>query len=84
MVPWFVILISELRFRKMYPEKIVDHPFKMPFYPWTNYIAIASLLVILVFMFLNPDTLISVIIGIIFLVVMTGVYYLQYGRQKRA
>jgi len=84
MVPWFVILISELRFRKMYPEKIVDHPFKMPFYPWTNYIAIASLLVILVFMFLNPDTLISVIIGIIFLVVMTCVYYLQYGRQKRA
>ncbi|MCP8857199.1 amino acid permease [Latilactobacillus fuchuensis] len=84
MVPWFVILISELRFRKMYPEKIVDHPFKMPFYPWSNYIAIACLIVILIFMFLNPDTLISVIIGIIFLVVMTGVYYLQYGRQKRA
>lgn len=80
MVPWFVILISELRFRKQYPEKMVNHPFKMPFYPYTNYLALASLVVILIFMFLNPDTLFSVIVGVVFLISMTLVYYFKYGR----
>ncbi|MCS6109337.1 amino acid permease, partial [Clostridium botulinum] len=49
MVPWFVILFSELRFRKINKDKMAEHPFKMPFYPISNYLSIAALLVILVF-----------------------------------
>ena len=33
MVPWFIILISELNFRRNNPAELKDHPFKMPFYP---------------------------------------------------
>ena len=77
MVPWFVILISELRFRKLNKEKMKDHPFKMPFFPISNYLAIASLCVILVFMFLNPETTVSLMVGVVFLVVMTLLYFIQ-------
>lgn len=49
MVPWFVILLSELRFRRANPEIIQNHPFVMPLYPMSNYLAIISLLLIVVF-----------------------------------
>ena len=77
MVPWFVILFSELHFRRLNKDKMKDHPFKMPLYPLSNYLAIAALLVILVFMFLNPETTISLLIGVVFLVFMTCFYFVR-------
>ena len=56
MVPWFIILLSELHFRKEHPEQLKDHPFKMPLYPAYNYFSLIALTVILLFMFFNPDT----------------------------
>ena len=51
MVAWFVILISELKFRKNNSHLMAEHPFKLPLYPYSNYFAFAMLLVIVVFMF---------------------------------
>ena len=34
MIPWFVILLAELRFRKNNPELLKKHPFKLPLYPF--------------------------------------------------
>ncbi|WP_155889571.1 amino acid permease [Ligilactobacillus equi] len=66
MVPWFVILLSELRFRKQNQAQLTDHPFKLPLYPLSNYFVMISLLVILAFMFINPDTRVSVSIGYLY------------------
>jgi len=77
MVPWFVILLSELRFRKINHKMMETHPFKMPFYPLSNYLAILSLLIILVFMFLNPETTVSLMVGVVFLIVMTLIYFFK-------
>lgn len=52
MVAWFVILISELKFRKNNSHLMAEHPFKLPLYPYSNYFAFAMLLVIVVFMFI--------------------------------
>ncbi|HDK5687307.1 TPA: amino acid permease, partial [Staphylococcus pseudintermedius] len=30
MIPWFMILFSHIQFRKKFPEKLENHPFKMP------------------------------------------------------
>ncbi len=60
MVAWFVILIAELKFRKNNSHLMAEHPFKLPLYPYSNYFAFAMLLVIVVFMFINPETRISV------------------------
>lgn len=85
MVPWIVILISEIKFRKIYQHKMVSHPFKMPFSPYTNYLSLAFLALILVFMIINPETRISLIIGLVFLSYMTLHYFYKEkkGKQKK-
>lgn len=80
MVPWVVILISEIEFRRQNAEHMAEHPFKMPFSPWSNYITLAFLFVTLIFMFLNPETRISILVGVVFLAIMTGIYFKKYHR----
>lgn len=75
MVPWFVILISQIRFRKQRAAELRDHPFKMPLAPLTNYVTIAFLLMVLVGMWINDETRISLIAGIVFLGIMTISFY---------
>ncbi|MED9788615.1 MAG: amino acid permease, partial [Latilactobacillus curvatus] len=82
MVPWFVILISQIAFRKQHADKMAQHPFKMPWSPYSNYITLAMLCVTLVFMFINPETRISIIVGLIFLMIMVVIYFVKFGRQK--
>lgn len=77
MIPWFVILLSELRFRRQNQTALTEHPFKMPLYPFSNYFAIISLLVIMIFMFINPDTRVSVSVGAAFLLLLTVVFFLK-------
>lgn len=76
MIPWFVLLISEIRFRKVNAGAMEKHPFKMPFAPYSNYATIVFLLVVLVGMFINPGTRIPLIVGIAFLAIMTAIFYL--------
>ncbi len=82
MVPWFVILWSELSFRRSNKELLKDHPFKMPLYPFTNYFAMITLVIILGFMFVNPDTRVSVSVGAVFLLIMTALYFVQARKNK--
>ncbi|ULG74279.1 amino acid permease [Macrococcus brunensis] len=85
MVPWFMILISHMQFRKKHPELIKDHPFKMPGAPVTNWLTIGFLVLVLFFMLINPDTRISVIIGFIFLAIVTAAYFmLGYNKKDKA
>ena len=82
MVPWFVILISELRFRRQNTHELTDHPFKMPLYPFSNYFAIISLVVIMLFMFINPDTRVSVSVGAVFLLILTAIFFSKNKKTK--
>lgn len=82
MVPWFVILISQIRFRKMKGAELDDHPFKMPFAPVTNYLTLAFLVAVLVGMWFNDDTRMSLIVGIVFLVLVT-ISYFAFGIGKK-
>ena len=81
MIPWFVILLAELKFRRNNAETMEDHPFKLPLYPFSNYFAFAMLLVIVLFMFINPDTRISVTVGLLVLVVATIVYLVRHRKE---
>ena len=82
MVPWFVILISHIGFRRAKGAALDQHPFKMPLAPLSNYLTIGFLLMVLVFMFFNQDTRISLIVGIVFLIVVTLSFY-AFGIGKR-
>ena len=82
MVAWFVILIAELKFRKNNSHLMAKHPFKLPLYPYSNYFAFAMLLVIVVFMFINPETRISVAVGAGVLLLATLVYMIKHHNKK--
>ena len=82
MVPWFVILISQINFRKSKGAAMDGHPFKMPFAPVTNYLTIAFLIFVLVGMWFNDETRISLIAGLVFLALVTIGFYV-FGINKR-
>ncbi|KRK47407.1 amino acid permease [Secundilactobacillus kimchicus] len=83
MIPWFVILISQIEFRRQHKDEMANHPFKMPLSPWSNYLTLAFLLLTLVFMFFNPETRISILVGVLFLIIMTLLYFLKFhGKVK--
>lgn len=79
MVAWFVILLAELRFRRDHPQQLENHPFKLPLYPYSNYFALIMLTLIVIFMFFNPDTVVSVSVGAVYLAVLA----LHYWRKHR-
>lgn len=79
MIPWFVILLAELKFRRHNPDLLKKHPFKLPLYPFSNYFALVMLVVIVIFMVINPETRISVTVGALVLIVVTLVYIARHG-----
>ncbi|MEB6334559.1 bifunctional threonine/serine APC transporter ThrP [Serratia rhizosphaerae] len=75
MVPWFVVLISQLYFRREHKEAIKSHGFKSIMFPYVNYLTIAFLACVLVGMGINPDTRISLLVGAIFLAAVSLCYF---------
>jgi len=83
MVPWFVILISQLRFRQAHRQAIASHPFRSILFPYANYMTMAFLICVLIGMYFNEDTRMSLFVGIIFLAAVTAAYKL-FGLGRRA
>ncbi|WP_057894168.1 amino acid permease [Lacticaseibacillus brantae] len=77
MVPWVVILLSEIKFRQQHANEMLDHPFKMPFAPYSNYLTLIFLGITLIFMVLNPETRISLLVGVIFILLIVGLYFFK-------
>ena len=82
MIPWFMILFSHLRFRKLHPEEVEGHPFKIPGGAVSNYLTILFLILVLVGMVFNVETRISVLIGVIFLTIVTIYYFIRYNKNN--
>ena len=83
MIPWFVILLAELRFRRNNPDLLEKHPFKLPLYPYSNYFAFIMLVVIVIFMLINSETRISVLVGAAVLIVATLVYIVRHRKTSK-
>jgi len=82
MVPWFVILISQLRFRHAHKKAIESHPFRSILFPYANYLTMAFLICVLIGMYFNEDTRMSLFVGMIFLAAVTAAYKL-FGLGRR-
>jgi AAT family amino acid transporter len=74
MVPWFVVLFCQARFRKAHQASMATHPFKSVLFPIANYLTIAFLVCVLVGMLINPDTRVSLIVGTGLLAVVSVCY----------
>ncbi|TNH43420.1 bifunctional threonine/serine APC transporter ThrP [Photorhabdus luminescens] len=76
MVPWFVILISQLRFRQYHQQALKQHSFKSILFPYVNYLTLAFLCCVLIGMAINPDTRFSLLVGGGFLLIVSLIYWL--------
>jgi AAT family amino acid transporter len=84
MVPWFVVLVCQARFRRAHRASMAGHPFKSILFPLANYLTIAFLLCVLVGMVINPDTRVSLIVGSALLaVVSVGYKVFRLGHRHR-
>lgn len=81
MAPWFVILISQLRFRHVHRQDIASHPFRSILLPWTNWLTVAFLFCVLVGMGINEETGMSLIV-VVFLAAI-GMAYMVFGLHRR-
>lgn len=79
LIPWIVILLSQIQFRKQHPVLQGEDQFRMPFSPWSNYLTLAFLAVVVIFMAINPDTRIPLAVGVIFIAAVL----LHYWRTHR-
>ena len=81
MMPWFVVLLSQGRFRRANAEAMKSHPFKSILFPYANYLALAFLACVLVGMAINEDTQVSLMVGVAFLALVSIAYYV-FGLNK--
>ncbi|MCF3872803.1 amino acid permease, partial [Salmonella enterica subsp. enterica serovar Weltevreden] len=55
-------------------EAIADHPFRSIMFTWANYLTMAFMVCVLIGMYFNEDTSMSLFVGVIFLLGVTVVY----------
>lgn len=80
---WFMIVLVQIKFRKgLTPVQVKKLKFPMKMYPYASYIALIYLAVVFLIMAFNPDTLIAVIVGPIWLIGLTVCYY-AFGLNKK-
>ncbi len=83
MVAWFVLAIAQKKFREKWGKEVIaNHPFKSVLYPYSNYFCVIFLLLIIVGMWFNPDTRMSLIVGWIYCAILTAGYFL-FGLHKK-
>lgn len=81
---WFMILLAQMKYRKtLTPEQVKKLKFPLKGYPYTNYISIVFLAILVIIMFMSPDTRVAVIVGPLWLAVLVAYYY-GNGLHKRA
>lgn len=73
---WGVILLSQIRYRKgLSAAEKNNLKFKVPLFPFTSYVSLAFLALVIGLMAYSPDTRIALIIGPLWLGLLTAVYY---------
>src|ERR1700744_2130827 len=85
---WAIILLTQMKSRRRLSEVERERlAFRMPFYPYGSWFALAFLALVIGLMAYFPDTRIALIIGPIWLVLLTALFYAfclnrLFGTQK--
>jgi L-asparagine transporter-like permease len=73
---WTVILLSQMKFRKSLSGTERDRlAFRTPFYPYSSWLALAFLALVIVLMAYFPDTRVALLVGPLWLVLLTALFY---------
>lgn len=74
---WGITVICHLKYRKTRPDLAKANSFKMPFYPFANYLILAFLAFILVVLALAEDTRVALFITPVWFILLVAIYKLR-------
>jgi AAT family amino acid transporter len=73
---WTIILLTQMKFRRsLSGTERKRLAFRMPFYPYSSWLALAFLALVIGLMAYFPDTRVALIIGPLWLVLLTALFY---------
>ena len=73
---WVIVLITQMKFRRSLSDAERSRlAFRMPFYPYASWLALAFLVLVIGVMAYFPDTRVALIVGPLWLVLLTVLYY---------
>jgi amino acid transporter, AAT family len=73
---WIIVLVTQMKFRRSLSATEREQlTFRMPFYPYGSWFALAFLALVIGLMAYFPDTRVALIIGPLWLVLLTALFY---------
>ncbi|MEO2206726.1 amino acid permease [Paenibacillus pabuli] len=77
---WGIMVICHLKYRRTQPELASRSHFRLPFYPFSNYLILAFLAFVLVVLALAEDTRVALFVTPVWFILMAGIYLFQKRR----
>ncbi|MDT2758986.1 amino acid permease [Enterococcus xiangfangensis] len=79
---WGMIVFTHLRYRKTNPALAAKSTFKLPLFPYTNYLVFVFLAFVLFVLALASDTREALIFSPIWFIALLGIYHFKFERNK--
>ncbi|WP_095999841.1 amino acid permease [Mobilicoccus massiliensis] len=81
---WSMIVITQMKFRRRVgPAAVSRLTFRMPWFPWANYLVLAFLAMLVVIMGFSPDFRLALIVGPVWLGGLYVAYRVKVARESR-
>ena len=78
---WGILVYTHLKYRKSMLGK-KEHTFKMPFYPYSNFLVFAYMIFICLVLFLGKDTRIALLLTTVWFIGLLIIYRMKYEKQS--
>lgn len=78
---WGILVYTHLKYRKSMLGK-KEHTFKMPFYPYSNFLVFAYMIFICLVLFLGKDTHIALLLTPVWFIGLLIIYRMKYEKQS--
>ncbi|MDW7617862.1 amino acid permease [Peribacillus simplex] len=81
---WGITVISHLKYRKTRPDLVKMNKFKLPLYPFSNYLILAFLAFVLVVLALANDTRVALIVTPVWFIMLVAIYKMRKTKVDQA
>lgn len=79
---WGITVICHMKYRKTRPELTKTNKFKLPLYPFTNYLILAFLAFVLVVLALAQDTRVSLFVTPVWFILLIVIYKVRKAKHQ--
>jgi D-serine/D-alanine/glycine transporter len=74
---WGITVLAHMKYRKTRPELAAKNKFKMPLYPFANYLILAFLAFVLVILALAADTRVALFVTPVWFILLIAIYKIR-------